>query len=299
MRHPLLTTRSITEPPGVFVRRHATVIAEYGELTQDSGNISWLVEAGGLVETGGLVDTGGTRLFVKTAGLDVPTRPGAPTPYLDHAGRVRLLRNAAELARSCTHPALPRLLHVIESPHGPALVYEGVEGELVGGPREARDDPASAYQRFARLPADQLLGVLDVLVDLHADLAGPGWERGWVAEDLYDSSLILDFDTLSLHVVDLDSYHRGPSVNQMGRMFGSPRFMAPEELERGAVLDQRTTVFTLGRLAWHFGTRLTEARSDFCGGPLLADVVERACRAAPESRYDDVEAFARAWSAAR
>lgn len=53
-------------------------------------------------------------------------------------------------------------------------------------------------------------------------------------------------------MIDLDTYSRGPVVNTMGRMFGSTRFMAPEEFARGAVIDQRTTVFTLGRLAWHF-----------------------------------------------
>src|SRR4029079_3228378 len=83
--------------------------------------------------------------------------------------------NAVELATSCSHPALPRLLNVIESPSGPALVYEAAEGELLHVPRAARSDPASAYQRFAHLPADRLLGVFDVLIDLHVELAAAGW----------------------------------------------------------------------------------------------------------------------------
>jgi serine/threonine-protein kinase len=140
--------------------------------------------------------------------------------------REALLRNAVEIACSCTHPALPRLLNVIESPAGPALVFEAAAGELVHVPADEREDPASSYQRFAHLPAERLLGVFDVLIDLHVVLAG----AGWVAVDLYDD---------------------------MGRMFGASRFMAPEEFELGAVIDERTTVFTLGRLVWHFGTRLT------------------------------------------
>src|SRR5438067_2020576 len=82
--------------------------------------------------------------------------------------------------------------------------------------------------------------------------------------------LLVDFTSGALKVVDIDGYRRGPSVNDMGRMFGSTRYMAPEEFELGAVLDQRTTVFTLGRLAWHFGTRLSERAADFCGPPELA-----------------------------
>ena len=48
-----------------------------------------------------------------------------------------------------------------------------------------------------------------------------------MACDLYDGCLIVDLGTGSLKVVDLDTYRRGPSVNDMGRMFGATRFMAP------------------------------------------------------------------------
>ena len=190
---------------------------------------------------------------------------------------------------------MPRLLNVIESPSGPALVDEGVEGELVHARRAERSDPTSAYQRFAHLAEDRLLGVFDVLIDLHVDLAA----AGWVACDLYDGCLIVDFDTTSLKVVDLDTYRRGPSVNDMGRMFGATRFMAPEEFELGAVLDERTTMFTLGRLVRHFGTRLTERDGEFCGPPAVAEVVRRACRPLPADRYADVAAFGEAWRSAR
>jgi serine/threonine-protein kinase len=279
----LLSEPSTTEAPEVYVRRSGRVVAEFGDLTQDSGNVSWLV------------DVGDRRVFVKTAGSDAPPRPGAPVPYFDHEGRVRLLRNAIELAESCQHPALARLLNVIESPQGPVLVYEAATGELVGVPRESRRDPSSAYQRFAHLPAEQLLGVFDVLVDLHLDLAA----AGWIACDLYDGCLILDFATTTLTVIDLDSYRRGPSANDMGRMFGSTRFMAPEELELGATIDERTTVFTLGRLVGHFGTRLTEQADDFCGPPSTLRVMQRACRPSRSDRFPSVASFAGEWAAAR
>jgi serine/threonine protein kinase, bacterial len=279
----LLTDESTHELPLDLVRREGTVLAEFGHLTQDSGNVSWLV------------DVGDRRLFVKTAGTGADQPPGAPEPYFDHAGRVEALRNAVLVARSCDHPALPRLLNVVESPVGPALVYEAAEGELVRVPARERDDQASSYQRFAHLPAERLLGVFDVLIDLHVALAA----AGWVAGDLYDGCLIVDFETDSLKVVDLDGYRRGPSVNDMGRMFGATRFMAPEEFELGAVIDERTTVFTLGRLVWHFATRLTEDAQDFCGPAAIAEVVQRAVLMAPPDRYDSVAAFAADWRAAR
>lgn len=278
------------QAPAAHVTRHGRVECEFSHLTQGSGNVSWIVDA----------PEG--RLFVKTAGTDTPPPPGAATPYFDHAGRVRLLRNAVELAKSCDHPALPALLNVIETPSGPMLVYQAVPGELIGmtsrpglPAAELRADPGSAYQRFARLPAEDQLTIFDALIDLHDVLAG----RGWVAGDLYDGCLIVDFADLALHVVDLDSYRRGPSRNDMGRMFGSTRFMAPEEFQLGAPLDQRTTVFTLGRLVRHFATRLTEDSDRFCGPPQLAAVVSRAVQPARADRYPTVGAFASAWRAAR
>ena len=140
-----------------------------------------------------------------------------------------------------------------------------------------------------------MFGVFDVLIDLHVALAA----AGWVAVDLYDGCLIVDFATAALKVVDLDTYRRGPSVNDMGRMFGATRFMAPEEFELGAVIDERTTTFTLGRLIWHFATRLTERTEDFCGAPAVAQVVQQACQPSPADRHDSVASFAGAWTAAR
>ena len=279
----LLSTQVMTDTPDVHVAQHARVMATFDHHTQDSGNVSWVVE------------TGGQRLFVKTAGADVHPPPGGPVPYFDHAGRVALLLNAVALARSVTHPALPRLLNVAGSPWGPVLVYEAALGELVYVRGDRRSDPTSAYQRFAHLPADVLLRAFDELIDVHVALAA----QNWVAADLYDGCLIVDLATGRLSVVDLDAYRHGPSTNDMGRMFGSTRFMAPEEFELGAPIDQRTTVFTLGRLVWHFATGLTERPEDFCGPPALADVVQQATRPSRDERPDSVSAFAGAWRSRR
>lgn len=285
-----LSVADVDQPASAYVARHGRVEREFSHLTQDSGNVAWIVEA----------PEG--RLFIKTAGTGAPSPPGTPAPYFDHSGRVRLLRNAVDLARSCDHPALPALLNVIETPTGPMLIYRAAPGELIGVqatpgtlPAELRANPASAYQRFAHLPAAAQLPIFDTLIDLHRVLAG----LGWVACDLYDGCLIVDFDTLALHVVDLDTYRRGPSRNDMGRMFGSRRFMAPEEFELGALLDQRTTVFTLGRLVRHFTTRLTDHAERFDGPAELAAVVARAVKPAPGDRFPAVAAFASAWESAR
>lgn len=269
--------------PRDWLERRGRVRAEFSVLTQDSGNVSWLLE------------TPEATWFVKTAGPDAPPISGAPVPALDHAGRVALLWNAATLARSCSHPALPALLDVVGSDWGPMLVYQAVPGELLNVPAEQRIDPRSPYRRFAALDADRRLAAFDVLLDLHTALAA----AGWIAGDLYDGCLIFDFVTHRLSVVDLDNYRRGPGVNDRGRMFGSSRFMAPEEFVLGAPIDQATTVFTLGRLIWHFGTGLSEQAVDFCGDGRLAETVRRAIAADPDQRYSTVAGFADAWFEAR
>lgn len=233
---------------------------------QGSGNVSYGV------------CSGGTRLFVKSAGDRADT-------VLDRDVRVALLRNAIELAHSCAHSLLVPLRRVIESPYGPLLVYDWFEGELVGVASEHRGDPTSAFQRFRAMPA--LARCLDAIIDLHVALA----DAGWIANDFYDGSLMYDFATGELRAIDLDSYHRGPFRNETGRLFGSSRFMAPEELERGALIDERTTVFNMGRAAFVF---LGEADA-FRGSPAELAAACTACHPEPAQRFKSLRAFRDAW----
>ena len=159
----------------------------------------------------------------------------------------------------------------------------GLTASAYGG----RDDPQSAHQRFRRLPTDAILAVLDAIYDLHVQLV----QRGWIAVDFYDGCLMYDFERQAAHIVDLDMYHLGAFTNQMGRMFGSTRFMAPEEFERGALIDERTTVFTMGRTA-------VVCLGDDIGGA-MGEVVRRACRQEREERYCSMEEFCAAWQQAR
>ncbi|HJM75154.1 MAG TPA: serine/threonine protein kinase [Dehalococcoidia bacterium] len=278
MTHPLIDLDRIEVPPDIYIAEVGKVFARFDEHTQDSDNRSYSVAIGD------------ERYVVKTAGPPDDTRW-----YLDHTGRVALLRNAVEPAASCEHAALPRLHNVIETPHGPALVYEWLAGDLLGVRAAQRDEPASPFQRFRALPVEAVVDALDVVYDLHRELAG----LGWVSGDLYDSTLIYDFDRRVVRVMDLDSYHRGPVTNAMGRMFGSQRFMAPEEFELGALIDEQTTVFTLGRTAAVLLSDGTLDRAPFRGSDAQHAVVARAGEEARGERHATVGEFVDAWEAAR
>lgn len=272
MADPLRSLREISESPVQFLAGVGETFAVFGPATQDSGNLSYGIRIGD------------ERYFVKT------TDPDADV-YLDFSDRVALLRNAVTLNGRCRHRLLPPLVNVIESTAGPMLVYRWVDGELL---RAAKGDEDSAHERFRRLPASRISAALAELFDLHTALAA----LGYVAADFYDGCLIYDFAAGRLHVVDLDHYQLGPFANEMGRMFGSTRFMAPEELTLGAQVDEATTVFNLGRAAALF---LGDGSLDvdrFRGGAEFFAVTARACEVDKAQRFQSVAELGQAWQAA-
>jgi serine/threonine-protein kinase len=182
---------------------------------------------------------------------------------------------------------------------GHALVYPWVDGESLNDPSVAgsqpRTDPDSALTRFRALPLDDALAAFDDLLDAHVAAA----DAGLVAVDLYDGCLLYDFDNHHLHLVDLDLY-RPPYRLELDRQFGSSRLMAPEELRRGSLVDERATVFTLARLARHLLCDPGGDEATFRAGPTRLEECDRATSTDPAGRHRDVRGFAVAWrSAAR
>ena len=100
-------------------------------------------------------------------------------------------------------------------------------------------------------------------------------------------------------MIDIDIYRDGPFINDMGQMFGSTRFMAPKEFERGALIDEQTTVFVMGRTALVFLSDGTLAPELFRGPRALFDVARQACQPIRANRFASMAAFSHAWQAAR
>ena len=271
----LLEASSTPDTPADFLARVGQVFVTFDARTQDSGNVSY-----------GVRTIRGT-FFVKTA--------GAPSveASLPHARRVSWLRNAVRLNGAVQDPALCVLRHVVESSHGPLLVYDWVSGELVRTVSAARTDPASAFMRFKALPLATLSRALSAVFRVHSQLCA----RGWVACDFYDGALMYDFASQELKLIDLDMYREGPFINDRGRMFGSDRFMAPEEFELGARIDEKTTIFTMGRcIAVFLGER--DPRANPAALLDMLEVGKRACQAEPEQRWSSMGEFYEAWLAA-
>ena len=230
---------------------------------QDSGCVSYGVESAG------------RRWFVKRAG----------TP----AARESLTR-ALALHAAVRHPAVVRPQLVRDGTDGPTLVYPWCDGVVLNHATTGGGSDRSGLARFQRLPVAEVRAALDVILDAHLAVS----TAGYVAVDLYDGCFLYDFDAHLMRLIDLDEYRPGPFVLDSDRLPGSRRFLSPEELTRGATIDERTTVHALGRTLHH----LLDGPSGWRGTTAERAVADRACRSDPAERYATVAALVRDWRAA-
>jgi serine/threonine-protein kinase len=251
-----------------FTARWGRVFAVLDQ--QDSGNLCLGIEGSA------------GRVFVKYAGAPTVRYDGTPD------AAVANLRRAGEVYRTLAHPALVRLREAADIGAGHALVLDWTDATPVGRQYE-RSHVVRSLPMRARADAVQQI------LDFHVHAAA----RGWVAIDLYDGSVMVDAGSGRVVLCDLDLYERGPATNRMGRMWGSTRFMSPEEHQLGAPIDEVTNVFALGALAHTFlGDDATKSRSAWVGSDAQFDVAARAMRPDRGARWASVAALAEGWRTA-
>ncbi|BBH24403.1 serine/threonine protein kinase [Paenibacillus baekrokdamisoli] len=246
---------------------------------QDSGNISFGVEKDG------------DRRFIKYAGAKPLHFAG------DKHNAIQSLRDAVHLYDELSHPCLIELIDHFEIGSGYAAVFKWFEGESLHAhwsypPPAKYNNPASPYYRFRQLTVEQRIVSLANIYSFHVDVEN----RGWVAVDFYDGSLICDFKSNETKICDIDLYQRKPFINTMGRLWGSSRFMSPEEFVMDAQIDERTNVFTMGAVAFALiGGELDRSFTKWEAGKGLYEVALRAVNPDRELRYTNVAEFKAAW----
>jgi serine/threonine protein kinase len=257
----------------IYLREVGRVVREFGDRTDSRARIFG-------------VEAFGSRFVVKTA---------------DDDEAVGWLRSAADFHRAVQHPAIAGLVATMTTPTGLALVEEWAAGEPLLDPFDPRrapiESPESGYARLRALPVPLVVDAITTLLEAHEVVAA----AGFVAVDLYDGCLLYDFARNGLSLIDLDHYRPGPYLLEADRQLGSLSYMAPEELQRGARIDERTTVFTLGRLILVLlgCTRRPPAeREAFRGSDAQYDVSVRATHPQPGARWSTVRGLAAAWRAA-
>jgi serine/threonine-protein kinase len=240
--------------------------------SQDSGCVSFGVEAGN------------RRWFIKGPSTDAAV--DSITSVVEFHARVR-------------HAVIVRPVEIVEVEGLPVLGYPWVDGESLypattqvsGSPvREAADAP---HRRFRQLPVDQIVYAVDAVYSAHVEIV----REGFVAVDFYDGCLLYDFARRRMRLIDLDEYRPGPVEVPAALLPGSTRFRSPEEMTPGAIVDERSTVYSLGRVAQ---VLLDEGDDEgrWRASAELATVAERATQPDPADRYGTVTELAGVWRAA-
>jgi serine/threonine-protein kinase len=157
--------------------------------------------------------------------------------------RARLLREA-RAAGSIRHPNVVDVYDVLDSPDGPLLVMELLEGESL-----------QALMGRGPLPTED---VFRILIPAMRGVAA-AHQKGVVHRDLKPDNIfllrnsrgsllgvkVLDFGISKVARDPLDEGH----LTQSGTILGTPAYMAPEQLTAGEI-DPRTDVYTLGVIAY-------------------------------------------------
>ncbi|MBY0202260.1 protein kinase family protein [Paenibacillus cucumis (ex Kampfer et al. 2016)] len=249
---------------------------------QDSGNISF-----------GLVQEDGQKQFVKYAGA----RTLQANDMADPEEAIRHLQSSVLIYEDLAHDSLIRLIDHFATDNGYACMFDLVEGECLHShwsfpPPAKYEDPRSPYVQFRQLPVQTRIQAMERILDFHIEAE----RKGYVAVDFYDGSLIYDFAADEIHICDIDLYRAGTFTNTMGRMWGSSRFMSPEEFELGASIDAVTNVFNMGAMAFALlGGELDRSQKRWDAGEALYEVALRAVNPDRFQRFTSVADLGLAW----
>lgn len=246
---------------------------------QDSGNLCFGIEKDG------------QKKFVKFAGAKTMEYEGEPEDA------VIRLKNSVSAYEDLKHKHVIKLVDHFEVDHGYAMIFDWFDGECLHShwsfpPPHKYTHPDSPFYRYKQLPIEHRLESFKNILDFHVYVE----KKGYVAVDFYDGSILYDFKNNVTKICDIDFYQKKPFFNNMGRMWGSERFMSPEEFEYGAVMDERTNVFNMGSIAFGlFGGELNHSFEKWDSSQEQYDVVIKAVQKDRGHRYASVEEFYNTW----
>lgn len=264
-----------------------TWLNNYGKIfcvydQQDSGNICFGAQ------------NEDKKLFIKYAGAPTINYEGTPEDA------ILRMKNAIPVYEDIHHPNLIKLVDHYNQGDGYACIYEWVDGECLHAhwnfdkyPKYTH--PESPNFKFNELTLEQKLNCIDTIFSLHKVVA----ELGYVAVDFYDGSIMYDFETNKTTICDIDFYTKGAFTNTQGTMMVCPRFMSPEEREKGATIDEISNVFNLGAITFELlGNNRTRSLDAWKGSENLFQVAKKATSKERSDRYKSIPDFYEAWNAA-
>jgi len=250
----------------------------------DSGNISF-----------GVKDND-KRYFIKVAGAETINKD----EKLKTETVIGNLTYAANVYKDLKHPILINLLDNKRILNGYILVFDWVDGECMNehwtyNKHPKYTDEKSAFYRYIRLEPKKLLKSLHEIFEFHKFVLS----KNYIAIDFYDGSVMYNFNTEETTICDIDLYNKKPFINNMGRLWGSSRFMSPEEYNKGEIIDEVTNVYTMGATAFVFlGGEKDRDFSKWRMGRNLYDVALKAVSQERTNRYQTIKEFIENWNMA-
>lgn len=151
-------------------------------------------------------------------------------------------------------------------------------------------------QKFLQMTLETRYQVFEEILEFHIHAA----KKGYVAIDFYDGSIMYDFGRHKTILCDVDFYSKTPYINQRGRLWGSSRFMSPEEYQLGAVIDEVTNVYTMGATAFAlFGNDRDKCIEEWKVSKELFNVAQKAVSKERDKRQQTIEQLLEEWREAR
>ena len=182
-------------------------------------------------------------------------RGGMATVYL-----ARDLRHARDVAVKIVHPALAaalgserflREIAIVAQMHHPHIVPLFDSGDADGALYYVMpfEPGQSLRQRLARdgpLPLDDAVTILRDVCDALAY----AHERGIVHRDIKPDNVMLTGRHAMVTDFGVASDLRDTTLTQGGASFGTPAYMAPEQIARDPGIDHRADIYAVGALAY-------------------------------------------------
>lgn len=257
-----------------YLKKFGTVFCVFDQ--QDSGNICFGVKRGN------------DKLFIKYAGAKTLNYDG------DINRVVVNLKRVSSIYKDLKCDQLIKLKESFETDNGYGVVFEWVEGENLHEhwkfdkyPKYTH--PKSAYYRYKKLPIDKRIKSINEIFKFLLNVEG----LGYVAVDLYDGSIMYDFDSHTTKICDIDLFRKKPAINDIGKDFwGSKRFKSPEEYILNSQIDEKTNVFNLGALIFGIlGDDKDHSYEKWEACKELYDIVVKAINPNREERYKSISDF--------
>ena len=144
------------------------------------------------------------------------------------------------------------------------------------------------------MPIEKKIQAFEDILSFHAHVAA----NGYVAIDFYDGSILYDYKNANVVICDIDFYQKSPYVGEMG-LWGSSRFVSPEECTPGAVMDEVTMVYTMGATAFSIFSDYDRLPEAWTLNKNLYEVVKKAVSDDRSQRQQSIEQLIEEWRAAK